>query len=304
MSNYEFSVVDIFAEPYAAAPQLTARLRIQESTGQTIHAIALRCQVRIEPQRRRYEEADESGLRALFGERDRWAETLKPFLWMQSSAMVQGFTEITEVDLPLPCTYDFEVTGSRYLHAVTEGTVPLALLFSGTVFTKGANRVRSRAGALGLRGELCAAGRRVAADDRVLLPEHRLDPTRPRRAHLVGRLQVQPGPDHVGRDPADPAGRARRCLAMSLDHVRSIADAVLYEGYLLYPYRATSSKNQSRWQFGVLGPPAASAESFGEAPRMSMQCLLERPDETPGAKVTAHLRFLQLQVRTRRGAQG
>ena len=139
MSNYEFSVVDIFAEPYAAAPQLTARLRIQESTGQTIHAIALRCQVRIEPQRRRYEEADESGLRALFGERDRWAETLKPFLWMQSSAMVQGFTEITEVDLPLPCTYDFEVTGSRYLHAVNDGTVPLALLFSGTVFTKGAN---------------------------------------------------------------------------------------------------------------------------------------------------------------------
>jgi hypothetical protein len=139
VSNYEFSVVDIFAEPYAAAPQLTARLRIQESTGQAIHAIALRCQVRIEPQRRRYEEADESGLRALFGERDRWAETLKPFLWMQSSAMVQGFTEITEVDLPLPCTYDFEVTGSRYLHAVTDGTVPLALLFSGTVFTKGAN---------------------------------------------------------------------------------------------------------------------------------------------------------------------
>jgi hypothetical protein len=139
VSNYEFSVVDIFAEPYAAAPQLTARLRIQETTGQTIHAIALRCQVRIEPQRRRYEEADESGLRALFGERDRWAETLKPFLWMQSSAMVQGFTEITEVDLPLPCTYDFEITGSRYLHAVSDGTVPLALLFSGTVFTKGVN---------------------------------------------------------------------------------------------------------------------------------------------------------------------
>jgi hypothetical protein len=58
---------------------------------------------------------------------------------MQSSAMVQGVTEITEVDLPLPCTYDFEVTGSRYLHAVGDGTVPLALLFSGTVFTKGVN---------------------------------------------------------------------------------------------------------------------------------------------------------------------
>ena len=139
MSTFEFSVVDIFAEPYAAAPQLTARLRIQESTGQTIHAIALRCQVRIEPQRRRYEEADESGLRALFGDRDRWLDTLKPFLWMQCSAMVQGFTGVTEVDLALPCTYDFDMTGSRYLHAVGQGSVPLALLFSGTVFTKGAN---------------------------------------------------------------------------------------------------------------------------------------------------------------------
>lgn len=139
MSTYEFSVVDIFAEPYAAAPQLTARLRIQETSGQTIHAIALRCQVRIEPQRRRYEVADESGLRGLFGDRDRWADTLKPLLWMQCNAMVQGFTGVTEVDLPLPCTYDFEVTGSRYLHAIGEGTIPLALLFSGTVFTKGTN---------------------------------------------------------------------------------------------------------------------------------------------------------------------
>ncbi|MCW2796062.1 DUF6084 family protein [Nocardioides sp.] len=139
MSTYSFTVVDIHAEPYAADPQLTARLRIQESSGETIHAIALRCQVRIEPQRRRYDEVDETGLRALFGDRDRWADTLKPFLWMQCNAMVQGFTGITEVDLALPCTYDFDVTGSRYLHAVGEGTIPIVLLFSGTVFTKGMN---------------------------------------------------------------------------------------------------------------------------------------------------------------------
>jgi len=137
MSSYSFSVVDIFAEAYAAAPQLTARLRIEETSGQTIHAIALRAQVRIEPQRRGYDESDETGLRALFGDRDRWVDTLKPFLWMQTNAMVQGFTGITEVDLPLPCTYDFDVTGSRYLHAVGAGSVPLTLLFSGTVFTKG-----------------------------------------------------------------------------------------------------------------------------------------------------------------------
>ncbi|WP_329164380.1 hypothetical protein OG709_01195 [Streptomyces sp. NBC_01267] len=82
---------------------------------------------------------------------------------------------------------------------------------------------------------------------------------------------------------------------MSLDQVRSIADAVLYEGYLLYPYRASSHKNQSRWQFGVLGPPHAAAASFGEEPDLEMQCLLA-PHEGP-AQVTVHLRFLQLQVR-------
>ncbi len=139
MSSYTFTVVDVFAEPYAAAPQLTARLRIEESTGQTIHTVALRCQVRIEPQRRTYEEADESGLRTLFDDRGRWAQTLRPFLWMQTSTMVPGFTGVTEVDLALPCTYDFELTGSRYLHAVGSGDVPLALLFSGTVFTRGRN---------------------------------------------------------------------------------------------------------------------------------------------------------------------
>ena len=50
--------------------------------------------------------------------------------------MVQGFTGGTEVDLALPCTYDFDVTGSKYLHALRDGDVPLRLLFTGTVFTR------------------------------------------------------------------------------------------------------------------------------------------------------------------------
>lgn len=139
MSGYTFTVVNVFAEPYAAAPQLTARLRIEEATGQRIHAMALRAQVRIEPQRRRYDEVEQNGLRGLFGERDRWVDTLRPFLWMQCNTTVQGFTGVTEVDLVLPCTYDFDVVGARYLHALDAGTVPLTLLFSGTVFIRGEN---------------------------------------------------------------------------------------------------------------------------------------------------------------------
>lgn len=79
---------------------------------------------------------------------------------------------------------------------------------------------------------------------------------------------------------------------MSIEAARAVADAVLYEGYLLYPYRASAAKNRSRWQFGVLGPPHAAESAFGEPSTMSMQCLL-----TPGGHVTVRLRFLHLQVR-------
>ena len=76
------------------------------------------------------------------------------------------------------------------------------------------------------------------------------------------------------------------------DRARAIADAVLYEGYLLYPYRATSSKNQSRWQFGVVGPPGASAAGIGEDDTLSAQFLIEGE-----SKLTLVVRFLQLQHR-------
>ncbi|WP_329458581.1 DUF6084 family protein [Streptomyces sp. NBC_01497] len=135
-AGLDFSVLDVVAEPYSAAPQLTARLRIEDSGGERVHAIVLRCQVRIEPQRRSYDAAERDALLGLFGEHDRWADTLRPLLWMQCNTTVQGFTGATEVDLALPCTYDFDVVGSRYLHALGSGSVPLNLLFSGTVFTK------------------------------------------------------------------------------------------------------------------------------------------------------------------------
>jgi len=76
---------------------------------------------------------------------------------------------------------------------------------------------------------------------------------------------------------------------------RAVADAVLYEGYLLYPYRASSRKNQSRWQFGVLGPPGAATYGLGEDPELSAQFLVEAG---PEATLTLVVRFLQLQRRT------
>jgi hypothetical protein len=81
-------------------------------------------------------------------------------------------------------------------------------------------------------------------------------------------------------------------MTATWDRARAIADAVLYEGYLLYPYRATSSKNQSRWQFGVLGPPGASDAGIGEDDTLSAQFLIDGHSE-----LTLVVRFLQLQHR-------
>lgn len=139
MSELDFVVVDVTAEKYAAAPALTMRLRIAESAGAVVHAVALRCQIRIEPQRRPYDDAEAARLQDLFGGRERWRDTLRPFLWTHASAMVQGFTGDIEFDLPVACTYDFEVAAAKYLHSVRAGDIPLVLMFSGTVFTRGSN---------------------------------------------------------------------------------------------------------------------------------------------------------------------
>lgn len=138
MTVLDFSVLSIGAEPFSVTPNLIARLRIAETTGTAVHALALRCQIRIEPRRRRYTAAEESGLLDLFGPRDRWGTTLSTFPWLHTTAMVPGFTGECVTELVMPCTYDFEVAASKYLHAL-EGTVPLDFLFSGTIFTKGTN---------------------------------------------------------------------------------------------------------------------------------------------------------------------
>ncbi|MEU4429392.1 DUF6084 family protein [Nocardia rhamnosiphila] len=132
-----FAVLEIAPQPYSAAPILSARVGIASLADEPVHAIALRAQVRIQPSRRRYSDEEGAGLTDLFGARDRWRDTQRSFLWMHCATMVPGFSGGAEVDMPMPCTYDFEVTGSKYLHALRDGSVPLLFLFSGTVFIKG-----------------------------------------------------------------------------------------------------------------------------------------------------------------------
>ncbi|MDQ1483777.1 MAG: hypothetical protein QOF35_1853, partial [Actinomycetota bacterium] len=86
----------------------------------------------------------------------------------------------------------------------------------------------------------------------------------------------------------------------TLRSARAVADAVMYEGYLLYPYRASAAKNHIRWQFGVLSPQGAAAAGVGEEPDVSTEILVRALDleAAPATTVTVRLRFLQLQSRT------
>jgi hypothetical protein len=78
-----------------------------------------------------------------------------------------------------------------------------------------------------------------------------------------------------------------------LDQARAVGDAVLYEGYLLYPYRASAGKNKVRWQWGVLVPPSHASAEIGEHASARVECLLE-----PLAHTILHVKLRFLQTRT------
>ncbi|SES48386.1 hypothetical protein SAMN04487983_106822 [Streptomyces sp. yr375] len=135
MTAFSFACTGVRADQYAAGPTLVFRLRVTASGDTPVHALALRCQIRIEPARRGYGSAEADGLADLFGERSRWGSTLQPVQFAQVSVMVPSFTGETETDVVVPCTYDMDIAATRYLTALTDGEVPLLLLFSGTAFT-------------------------------------------------------------------------------------------------------------------------------------------------------------------------
>jgi hypothetical protein len=116
LPDLHFSVDKAQPVRFAAAPMLHFTLRLTEAENQSVHAIALRCQIRIDPAR--------------------WGQTLKSLLWTHAAVVVPPFDGTTTVDLPVPCSTDFNLAASKYFYALEDGEVPLTLLFSGTVFYK------------------------------------------------------------------------------------------------------------------------------------------------------------------------
>ncbi|HEX3869782.1 MAG TPA: DUF6084 family protein [Pirellulales bacterium] len=139
MPELHFEVESVEPQLFAASPMLLFKLRVsqQPDTGTAVHSVLLRTQIRIEPTRRHYEPGEQDRLFDLFGEPQRWGQTLRSMLWTHAQSIVPAFQSSTTAELLVPCTFDFNVAATKYFHALEGGDIPLCLLFSGTVFYGG-----------------------------------------------------------------------------------------------------------------------------------------------------------------------
>jgi hypothetical protein len=135
MPELHFQIEGAEAVPHAATPLIAVKLRITNFPAvEIIHAVTLRCQVQIEPAKRHYVANEQEKLLDLFGTPERWARTVKPLLWMNTSVAVPRFAGELLVNVELPCTFDFNVAATKYFHALDAGDIPVAVMFSGTLF--------------------------------------------------------------------------------------------------------------------------------------------------------------------------
>jgi hypothetical protein len=132
------------AEPVRTAAGPTIGLHLDVSCNppeQAIQSAVLHCQVQIEASQRQYDADEAKGLRDVFGEPEGWGRTLRPLLWANVMTTVPGFTGSTGITVAVPCTFDLNITASKYFHAIEGGTVPVSLFFSGLIFYRGSENL-------------------------------------------------------------------------------------------------------------------------------------------------------------------
>lgn len=139
MLDLSFEIISAEVVAYSVLPTLIFKMRIaNETEEEQIHNVNLKCQIMLSVTKRRYAAEEKAKLQELFGTPERWGETLRAFLWTHVNTVVPRFSGSTVVDLPVPCSYDFEVVSTKYFNALEDGEIPLSFLFSGTIFYEGA----------------------------------------------------------------------------------------------------------------------------------------------------------------------
>jgi hypothetical protein len=135
MPDLDFKIRGVEAANFGITPLLHFKLEITNAPEtETIQSILLQAQIQLQPTQRSYGAAEKEKLGELFGTPDRWGQTLRARLWTHASANVRQFTGKTEAILAVPCTYDLNVSATKYFYALESGEVPLLFLFSGTIF--------------------------------------------------------------------------------------------------------------------------------------------------------------------------
>ena len=140
MPDLTFQIRGVTAPPHAAAPLLLFRLQVHNTPeAESIHTVILQCQIQIESVKRQYTPTEKEKLRDLFGEPERWGQTLRKQLWTHTQVNVPAFQGTVSLDMPVACTYDLNVVGAKYFYGLEDGEIPLLFLFSGTIFYKAAD---------------------------------------------------------------------------------------------------------------------------------------------------------------------
>jgi Family of unknown function (DUF6084) len=137
MPDLNFEIIGAEVAAYSVIPLLNFKMRIVNEQEEQIQNVNLKCQIMLTVTQRRYNPDEKAKLTEIFGEPERWGKTLHTFLWTNVNTVVPRFIGSTTVDLPVPCSYDFEVVSTKYFNALEDGEIPLNFLFSGTIFYEG-----------------------------------------------------------------------------------------------------------------------------------------------------------------------
>ncbi|MGZ9713514.1 DUF6084 family protein [Glaciimonas sp. GNP009] len=140
MPELSFQVEGAETVRSAATPLLNCRLCINTAISSVrVANVILQCHIQIESPRRRYRPGEQERLRELFGDPLRFKQGPHPLLWTHNTLLIPGFEGSCIADLPVPCSYDFNVAAVKFFYALEDGEVPLLFQFSGTVFYRDEN---------------------------------------------------------------------------------------------------------------------------------------------------------------------
>jgi hypothetical protein len=135
MPDLNFRITGVAPATRGLVPLLHFKLEVANTpASEQIHSAMIQVQIQFEVGRRKYNAAEKEKLSELFGSPERWGQTLRTRLWAHASTTLRSFAGSIEALLPVPCTYDLNVSGAKYFYGLEEGEVPLLFLFSGTVF--------------------------------------------------------------------------------------------------------------------------------------------------------------------------